>query len=58
MNKQNCIIQELMEKYGEWLEMAGDQSPALLINILANTLIQERAKIEYYEKLLKTIRNL
>ncbi|MGE3921073.1 MAG: hypothetical protein AB7F64_09135 [Gammaproteobacteria bacterium] len=58
MNKQNCVIQELIEKYGEWLEMAGEKSSALMVNILAKELIRERAKAEYYEKIIKAIRNL
>ncbi len=58
MDKQNCILQELIEKYDEWFDMAGDRSPALMINILVNKLIEERSKCDYYEKLLKAVRNL
>jgi len=36
------IIQEMADQYGEWLEMAGDKAPALMIHILAKKLLQER----------------
>ena len=55
---ENKVIQDLIEKYGEWFEMAEDQSSALMIKILVKKLIQERTKNEYYEKLLKAISKL
>ena len=58
MDDENKVLRDLIEKYGEWFEMAECHSSALLIKILAKKLIQERAKSEYYEKLLKTIISL
>lgn len=48
----NPIIEEIKEKYSEWLEMAGDDSPALLTDILANLLAKEKSLNEYYKKRL------
>ena len=47
------IISEMKSRYGEWLETAGDESPALLIRILAYNLSKERQKTELLEKILK-----
>ena len=49
------IIHSIEEKYGEWLEAAGDNSPRLVNNILVNLLIQERVKNDFLEKKLKLI---
>lgn len=47
--KAQVLIQELTQKYSEWLEMAGDNSPALLIDIMANLLVNEREEKEFYK---------
>jgi len=53
MDNESKVIQDLIEKYGEWFEMAEDQTSALMIKILVKKLIHERAKSEHYERLLK-----
>lgn len=55
MMTYNLLLNELDQKYGEWLEMAGDQAPVVLNGILAQLLVKEREKIVYYEKRLKEI---
>lgn len=48
--KTEEILDELIEKYGEWLEMAGDNAPNLLIEIMSKLLLQEREEKEFYKK--------
>ena len=47
------IISEVNDKYSEWLEMAGDNSPALLTDILASMLLKERENNELLSKMIK-----
>ncbi len=46
------LIEDVSSRYSEWLEMAGDNSPAILSQILASLLLKEREKTSYYEKVL------
>jgi hypothetical protein len=48
------ILTEVTEKFGEWLEMAGDNAPALTIDILCKMIELEREKSEYYKKLFES----
>lgn len=50
---ESAILREVEERFGEHLEMAGEDAPLLMISILARMLIKEREKNEYYEKVLK-----
>ena len=50
---ESVILREVEERFGEHLEMAGEDAPLLMISILARMLIKEREKNEYYEKVLK-----
>jgi hypothetical protein len=50
--KHNEILQEILSKYGEWFEAAGDNSSALLVNILCDQLIKSREMNEYFERRL------
>lgn len=51
-NKQHLtLVDEVTEKYGEWLETAGTKAPALLIGILAEMIIKEQDNTKYYKKL-------
>jgi hypothetical protein len=45
----NKVHDEVVEKFGEWLEMAGKQSPALMIDILCKMIEKERELTEYYK---------
>lgn len=54
---ENDIISEIQNRFGEWVEMAGEQSPDLMINILCKMVIQEREKNEYYERCLYGVLN-
>lgn len=51
MNK-NEILHEILSKYSEWFEMAGEKSPDLLVNILCDQLIKSREMNEYFERRL------
>ena len=53
MNKSQFIIAVVKEKYAEWLEMSGDDSPALLSDILASLLAKEMDKNSYYKNRLE-----
>lgn len=53
MNRSQYIIEVVSEKYGEWLEMAGDKSPALLTDILACLLAKQIEENRYYKECLK-----
>jgi hypothetical protein len=53
MRQSRFVIEIVQEKYGEWLEMAGDDSPALLCDILASLLAREMDKNDYYIERLK-----
>lgn len=46
------LLNELSSKYGEWLEMAGEGSPVLMNQILANILLRERSEKEFYKKIV------
>lgn len=53
MNKKD-ILDDIEDKYGEWLEHAGDQRPALIINILLDMIVKDRSdeieKIDFKTK--------
>lgn len=49
----NPILDEIIDKYGEYIEMAGEKTPAFLIDILCKMVIKERELNEYYKKRLK-----
>lgn len=53
MKKSQFIIDAVRDKYSEYLEMAGDDSPALLTDILACLLAREIEQNEYYKECLK-----
>lgn len=55
MKKSQFIIEVIKEKYGEWLEMAGENSPALLSDILANLLYREMEEKTYYKMRLNQL---
>ena len=55
MLNSNCIIEEVKEKYSEWFEMMGENSPSFMCNILASLLLKERSKVNYLEKRLDHI---
>jgi hypothetical protein len=43
----NQILHEVQERFGEWLEMAGDNAPALTIQILSNMVRDLRIEKDY-----------
>ncbi len=47
------IISEINNKYSEWFEMAGENSPDLMIGILSNMLAKEREYNSYLQLRLK-----
>lgn len=42
MNPQKMILDEVMDKYGEYIEEAGASAPGLIISILAQMVHNER----------------
>lgn len=46
----NDLINELIDKYGEWLEMAEHEADNLLIDILAKLVLKEREEKEFYKQ--------
>lgn len=50
---ENDILNEVEKRFGEHLEMAGEDAPRLMISILCRMLIKEREKTEYYTKVFK-----
>lgn len=53
MKPSQLVIEIVKEKYSEWLDMAGDNSPALLTDILASLLAKEMDEKSYYKERLK-----
>lgn len=51
MDRQE-LINEINEKYGEWIEMAADQN-AVMVDILVYLLIKQRELNKYYNKVSK-----
>jgi hypothetical protein len=51
------VLSEIEDKYSEWLEMAGDDSPALLAQILAKMVERERERIKTYHDYIKILEN-
>lgn len=51
------IFDELVDKYGEYIEMAepDDVSP-FLISLLCQTIIKERKELEYFKRRVKNVR--
>lgn len=47
----NPILKEIHAKFGEWIEMAGEDSPALIIDMLCVMLKRERERVEYFQKI-------
>ena len=54
MRPNEILIAELEEKYGEYLEMAGQDAPALLIQVLSQKLVEQ---IEINALLKKRLQN-
>jgi hypothetical protein len=49
MLKNQDILEEFHEKFGEWLEMTTHQD-LLLIQLMADEIVRLRSEIEYYQK--------
>jgi hypothetical protein len=49
MEKHHEVLREVEERFGEWIEMAGEDAPALKLHLLATMLIEERMTRRYYE---------
>lgn len=53
-NQAQEIIDDIHEKYGEWLEMSGEKSSDMMNQILINLLIREREDKEWYKKMARS----
>ncbi len=51
MNTQQ-LLDEIHDKYGEWIELEGANGPLLVNQILAKMVLIERDTNEYYRKRL------
>ena len=49
------VIDEIEDKFGEYLEMEGARAPLLVNNILLNYYLRERNKVEFLEERLKNL---
>lgn len=49
MKPKELLFAEIFDKYGEWIEMAGENTPDLMIEILSSMVIKEREKNEFYK---------
>lgn len=52
-SKQMIVLNQIYDKWSEYFEHAGDQSPLLMNHILADMVIKERENTEFYKNLLK-----
>jgi len=50
--QQIDIINEIENRFGEWLEHAGEKSPELLVHLLCTMVIKERELNLYYKRRL------
>jgi hypothetical protein len=51
MDKNNALIAEIYEKYGEWLEY--DVTGELMLQILTTIAVKERDRADQYKMALK-----
>lgn len=49
----HLLLEEVQEKYSEYIEMAGHEGPLLINQILAKMILVERENVEYYKNRLK-----
>lgn len=54
MNQQD-VLNEVLDKFGEYIEMEGERSPVLVTHILCTMVMKEREKVEHYKKLAKVM---
>jgi hypothetical protein len=52
-----AIVNEVKEKYSEWIEHAGGRSSEIIITVLAQMLSDERKLNEFYKKRLDYVSN-
>lgn len=54
MDKADAVIQEMCDKYSEWLEMMSEtQTYNFMLNAMAVEVVREREKAENYKMALK-----
>lgn len=41
---KEAVLREMEDKYGEWLEMAGDNKKDILIDVLLKTVVEDRLR--------------
>jgi hypothetical protein len=54
MTIENDILDGVIDKYGEWIEHAGEESPVLIMHILCTLIKHQKDEIEYLKKRLKS----
>jgi len=50
-SSKQLIVEEVEQKYGEWLDEAGDKASIILVGILAQMVHNEREEKKHYKKL-------
>jgi len=55
LDEVQIIINDVQHHYGEWLEMAGEDSPALRERIIIQMLLREVAEKNFYERELRKV---
>ena len=48
----NAILDEVVDRHGEYLDMAGEDSPALIMSILCQMVQKERDEVKYLKSRL------
>jgi hypothetical protein len=54
MSKIYDIFTEVVDRHGEYIEMAGDKTPVLIISILCQMVMKEREENEYLRRRLNS----
>lgn len=52
MKPSQEVLNEILLKYGEYIEMMGDNAPMFVIDTLCNLLVKEREMNVYYKRRL------
>ena len=57
MDEVQIILNDIENKYGEWLEMAGDNSAILKERLIVQMLLKEITRREHCERELRKMRH-
>ncbi|CAB4166059.1 hypothetical protein UFOVP844_8 [uncultured Caudovirales phage] len=57
MDASQQLVKEYADKYMEYIEMAGEKSPAFLLDVMARKIIELEKEINYYKCRLNYVRS-